>query len=173
MAPGSVDLHRSGRWRIDHPWFSLADSLLFRFLLLALYVAHPSDIYGQLAYATDLVDVIISCAWFAAFGILVDAIHKFSCGSIWHWGGITHGDSCGRWKAAEAFSFISACVWMVSGLVVCSPQSTHLLADLAVHPYILTLTRASGSLSAPVAPVVSALPFKSVLRPVHIGDGSC
>ncbi|PLB37919.1 MARVEL domain-containing protein [Aspergillus candidus] len=62
-------------------------------------------------------DVIISCAWFAAFGILVDTIHKSSCGSTWDWGGITHGDSCGRWKAAEAFSFISACVWMVSGIV--------------------------------------------------------
>ncbi|GAB1205956.1 hypothetical protein APSETT445_004635 [Aspergillus pseudonomiae] len=64
------------------------------------------------------VDVIISLAWFAAFGILVDAIHKFNCGSIWAWGGIVHNDVCGRWKAAEAFSFISACVWLVSAIVV-------------------------------------------------------
>ncbi|KAE8152016.1 marvel domain-containing protein [Aspergillus avenaceus] len=62
-------------------------------------------------------DTVISLAWFAAFGILVDAIHKFNCGSIWGWGNITHNDSCGRWKAAEAFSFISACVWLASALV--------------------------------------------------------
>ncbi|PYH84741.1 hypothetical protein BO82DRAFT_328706 [Aspergillus uvarum CBS 121591] len=62
-------------------------------------------------------DVIISLAWFAAFGILVDAIHKLNCGSIWYWGGIIHNNSCGRWKAAEAFSFISAIVWLASALV--------------------------------------------------------
>ncbi|OJJ99875.1 MARVEL domain-containing protein [Aspergillus aculeatinus CBS 121060] len=62
-------------------------------------------------------DVIISFAWFAAFGILVDAIHKLNCGSIWYWGGIIHNNSCGRWKAAEAFSFISAIVWLASALL--------------------------------------------------------
>ncbi|KAJ5947404.1 hypothetical protein N7466_000419 [Penicillium verhagenii] len=61
-------------------------------------------------------DILISFAWFAAFGILVDAIHHLPCGSIWSWE--FRGDSvCGRWKAAEAFSFLSAIVWLVSGLV--------------------------------------------------------
>ncbi|GKZ34996.1 hypothetical protein AbraIFM66950_005435 [Aspergillus brasiliensis] len=63
------------------------------------------------------VDVIISLAWFAAFGILVDAIHKLNCGSIWHWGGLYRNNTCSRWKAAEAFSFISAIVWLASALV--------------------------------------------------------
>jgi hypothetical protein len=63
------------------------------------------------------VDVLISFAWFAAFGILVDAIHHLPCGSIWSWH--FRGDSvCARWKAAEAFSFLSAIVWLVSALVV-------------------------------------------------------
>lgn len=146
MVPGSVDLHRSGRCRIHHPWFSLADSLLFRFLLLAMYVAHPSDVQGQLAHAIDLVDVIISCAWFAAFGILVDTIHKSSCGSTWDWGGITHGDSCGRWKAAEAFSFISACVWMVSGIVVCSSPSAHPPIYLSTYLSAEIYLHSSGNL---------------------------
>ncbi|KKK18016.1 hypothetical protein ARAM_005633, partial [Aspergillus rambellii] len=65
-------------------------------------------------------DVIISFAWFASFGILVDAIHKLDCGSIWYWGSITDNTYCGRWKAAEAFSFLSAIVWLVSALLVCS-----------------------------------------------------
>ncbi|KAI9929969.1 hypothetical protein AWENTII_003579 [Aspergillus wentii] len=62
-------------------------------------------------------DVIISLAWFAAFGILVDAIHKFNCGGVWHWTGLTENSECGRWKAAEAFSFLSACVWLVSAII--------------------------------------------------------
>ncbi|EAL91735.2 hypothetical protein KXW98_002690 [Aspergillus fumigatus] len=63
-------------------------------------------------------DVVISFAWFAAFGILVDAIHKLNCGSIWHWHFNTYStNSCGRWKAAEAFSFLSAIVWLASALV--------------------------------------------------------
>jgi hypothetical protein len=62
------------------------------------------------------VDVLISFGWFAAFGILVDAIHDLPCGSIWSWH--FRGDSvCSRWKAAEAFSFLSAIVWLVSALV--------------------------------------------------------
>jgi hypothetical protein len=65
-----------------------------------------------------LVDILISFAWFAAFGILVDAIHHSSCGSIWSWRFGGEG-FCGRWKAAEAFSFLSAIVWLVSALVVC------------------------------------------------------
>lgn len=61
-------------------------------------------------------DILISFAWFAAFGILVDAIHHLPCGSIWSWR--FGGDAvCGRWKAAEAFSFLSAIVWLVSAIV--------------------------------------------------------
>ncbi|KAJ5573968.1 uncharacterized protein N7459_008395 [Penicillium hispanicum] len=61
-------------------------------------------------------DILISLAWFAAFGILVDAIHNLPCGSIWSWH--FRGSSvCARWKAAEAFSFLSAIVWLVSAVV--------------------------------------------------------
>ncbi|KAJ5908152.1 hypothetical protein N7495_000834 [Penicillium taxi] len=61
-------------------------------------------------------DIIISLAWFAAFGILVNALNNLSCGSIWSWN--FRGDSeCARWKAAEAFSFLSAIVWLVSGFL--------------------------------------------------------
>ncbi|KAJ5463037.1 hypothetical protein N7475_007981 [Penicillium sp. IBT 31633x] len=61
-------------------------------------------------------DIIISLAWFAAFGVLVDTIRQLPCGSIWSWH--FRGDqTCGRWKAAEAFSFLSAILWLVSGIV--------------------------------------------------------
>lgn len=63
-------------------------------------------------------DVIISLAWFAAFGLLVNAINQLPCGSIWNWG-FVHDSVCGRWKAAEAFSFLSGIMWLVSALIVC------------------------------------------------------
>ncbi|KAF2104781.1 hypothetical protein NA57DRAFT_70987 [Rhizodiscina lignyota] len=62
-------------------------------------------------------DFIISAAWFAAFGILVNYLRGQNCGGVFHWGGIQHGGYCGEWKAAEAFSFISACLWLASFLL--------------------------------------------------------
>lgn len=116
-----MDLHRSRRWRIHTAGPALVDSLLVRLLLVPKY-ASPAQISDTSikcsANAIPIVDIILSLAWFAAFGILVDAIHKLNCGSIWHWNGFLSGDTCGRWKAAEAFAFISAFVWLVSGIVV-------------------------------------------------------
>ncbi|KAJ5197111.1 hypothetical protein N7449_007590 [Penicillium cf. viridicatum] len=61
-------------------------------------------------------DILISFAWFAAFGVLVDTIRRLPCGSIWSWH--FRGDqTCGRWKAAEAFSFLSAIIWLTSAIV--------------------------------------------------------
>lgn len=62
-------------------------------------------------------DLIISLAWFAAFGILVDALNGMPCGGIFHWGNIRGDGNCSRWKASEAFSFISAILWLASTLV--------------------------------------------------------
>ncbi|KAL4913950.1 marvel domain-containing protein [Aspergillus aurantiobrunneus] len=62
-------------------------------------------------------DLLIALAWFAAFGVQVDANNRLNCGSIWHWGAITDDSYCGRWKASQAFSFLSAIVWVVSALV--------------------------------------------------------
>lgn len=64
------------------------------------------------------VDVVLALAWFAAFGILVDELNSLPCGSIWDWGVINDYNDCSRWKAAEAFSFLSAIVWLISGLLV-------------------------------------------------------
>ncbi|KAL2003861.1 hypothetical protein VTN02DRAFT_1883 [Thermoascus thermophilus] len=63
-------------------------------------------------------DVILSLAWFAAFGALVDMIHRLGCGGIWDWGFVRRRGICPRLKAAEAFSFLSAIFWSVSGLVM-------------------------------------------------------
>jgi hypothetical protein len=65
------------------------------------------------------VEIVIALAWFAAFGLLVNTLDGLPCGGIWNWAGITDNSNCGRWKAAEAFSFLSAILWLVSGLLVC------------------------------------------------------
>ena len=63
------------------------------------------------------IDFLFSFAWFAAFGVLVNWIHDINCGGAFHWGGLANGSYCGQWKAAEAFSFISACLWLASALL--------------------------------------------------------
>jgi hypothetical protein len=63
-------------------------------------------------------DFLMSFAWFAAFGVLVNYLHRLgTCGGAFHWAGLANGSHCGRWKATEAFSFISACFWLASALL--------------------------------------------------------
>ncbi|KAF2143309.1 uncharacterized protein K452DRAFT_225060 [Aplosporella prunicola CBS 121167] len=63
-------------------------------------------------------DFLLSLAWFAAFGVLVNWVHRANCGGAFHWGGITHNNYCSKWKANEAFAFISACFWLASAILV-------------------------------------------------------
>jgi len=62
-------------------------------------------------------DLILSLAYFAAFGALVNQVHRMNCGGAFAWNGILHGGVCSQWKAAEAFSFLSAIFWLVSTLL--------------------------------------------------------
>jgi hypothetical protein len=63
-------------------------------------------------------DLVLSAAWFAAFGLLVNTLGTHGCGGgAFSWGGITHGGVCNRWRASEAFSFISAVCWLASVIV--------------------------------------------------------
>ncbi|KAI9729824.1 MAG: hypothetical protein M1834_006572 [Cirrosporium novae-zelandiae] len=82
-------------------------------ILLALFWMLPFT-GNMLHYPMDF---ILTCAWFAAFGILVNKLHHLSCGSIWYWHNITDKSDCGKWKAAEAFSFMSAIFWLASALL--------------------------------------------------------
>lgn len=78
----------------------------------------------MLQFRTDRIkigDLLLSFAWFAAFGVLVDVLKKMDCGRPFDWGHITDGGVCSRWKAVEAFSFVSAILWLVSTIVVCYP----------------------------------------------------
>ena len=67
------------------------------------------------------VDVFISFAWFAVFGVLVHWMRTGTAcqGDTFAWDqiGFARNNICGRWRAVEAFSFLSAIVWLVSALV--------------------------------------------------------
>ncbi|KAK2808423.1 hypothetical protein FQN49_008718, partial [Arthroderma sp. PD_2] len=69
------------------------------------------------SFRTWPLDFILSLAWFASFGLQVNSLGSRNCGSAFQWTGFTSGNPCGRWRAAEAFSFLSACFWMVSALI--------------------------------------------------------
>ncbi|KAI9675536.1 MAG: hypothetical protein M1829_003340 [Trizodia sp. TS-e1964] len=63
------------------------------------------------------VDLLLFVLWIVAFGLLVDFIGPLNCGSVFAWGDITQQGTCERWKAAVAFTFLSAIFWLASALV--------------------------------------------------------
>jgi len=84
--------------------FSLVLSLVWLLPFTSTFMHYPMD-------------VILSFAWFAAFGALVNWLHKLNCGGAFDWDGLTHGGQCNQWKAAEAFAFMSAIFWLASALL--------------------------------------------------------
>ncbi|KAL7963394.1 membrane-associating domain-containing protein [Trichoderma compactum] len=64
------------------------------------------------------VDIILSLAWWAAFGLLVNLLGN-SCGYVFDWNNVhpINGDQCGKFKADIAFTFLSALLWLVSALL--------------------------------------------------------
>lgn len=63
-------------------------------------------------------DLIISVAWFVAFGLLVDWLGG-NCGYVFDWDGMSFNGtaSCAQWKATIAFAFLSAICWLVSAIL--------------------------------------------------------
>lgn len=63
------------------------------------------------------IDIFLSIAWFAAFGAMVNFTHGACNARAFDWSGITVGGTCNRWRAAQAFAFLSAIFWLVSAAV--------------------------------------------------------
>ncbi|RDW72491.1 MARVEL domain-containing protein [Aspergillus mulundensis] len=103
---GDLDMWPNARWIYTEVIAGI--SIFFGLVWLIPFSA------GFLLWPLDL---LISFAWFAAFGVLVDGRDRLDCGSIWRWDNITDDTICGRWRASQAFSFLSAIVWIVSALV--------------------------------------------------------
>jgi Membrane-associating domain len=62
-------------------------------------------------------DLILSAAWFAAFGLLVNWLNANGCGGTFNWGDMANGGYCGKWRPAEAFSFLSAICWLANAII--------------------------------------------------------
>ncbi|KAH8690814.1 membrane-associating domain-containing protein [Talaromyces proteolyticus] len=58
------------------------------------------------------IDITISLAWFAAFGVLFNALQGTVCGLDPNTGTFV---DCTEWKVSEAFAFLSAIVWLITG----------------------------------------------------------
>lgn len=65
-----------------------------------------------------IVDLLLAFAWVVAFGLLFDYAKSETChGSFLHVRDTTQSKDCKWWNVAETFSFLSACVWLTSGLL--------------------------------------------------------
>ncbi|OCT44659.1 integral membrane protein [Cladophialophora carrionii] len=63
-------------------------------------------------------DILLSFAWFASFGLLVEWLGDSTCnGDTFDWNQISFHGFCGRYRSAEAFSFLSAIFWLLSAIV--------------------------------------------------------
>ena len=65
-------------------------------------------------------DLVFTGGWAAVFGLLVSWYNDRGCGSAWDWSGrlsFSRSDSCGQWRAAQAFSFLSMIVWFATAVL--------------------------------------------------------
>ncbi|KAK4144280.1 uncharacterized protein C8A04DRAFT_36743 [Dichotomopilus funicola] len=85
-------------------------------MVTALFFLIPLQAYAHiLRWPADLV---LSAAWFVAFGLLVDWVGD-SCGNVFDWNTISFrgAASCSQVKATIAFSFLSALFWLTSAIM--------------------------------------------------------
>ncbi|RYN37774.1 hypothetical protein AA0113_g6418 [Alternaria arborescens] len=64
-------------------------------------------------------DFIFTAGWAAVFGLLVSWFNDRGCGSAWAWSGVSfsRNNSCGQWRAAQAFSFLSMILWLATAIL--------------------------------------------------------
>lgn len=77
-------------------------------------------------------DLILSAAWFAAFGLLVNWLNANGCSSTFNWDGMANGGYCREWKTAEALSFLSAICWPASAIIGMAT-----VYEIAVHEAVV------------------------------------
>ncbi|RMZ84687.1 hypothetical protein DV737_g947, partial [Chaetothyriales sp. CBS 132003] len=98
---------------------------------------HPTRVFARWIYTIILalfwlvplsssfhsypIDLLLSLAWFTAFGLFITYNRSTSSctadSRAFNWGGMTGGGVCNRFRAAQAFSFLSAIFWLASTLV--------------------------------------------------------
>jgi len=78
-------------------------------------------------------DIVISAAWFAAFGLLVNALSRNGCGSsAFSWSGITQGGVCNRWRV----SLLLRCVIRDGHAALITHRESDVYLNLLPHPLV-------------------------------------
>jgi Membrane-associating domain len=62
-------------------------------------------------------DLVLAATWFSAFGLLAHLHHGQRCSMAYRRNSMPYDGYCNRWKVAEAFSFLSGLVWLLSAMV--------------------------------------------------------
>jgi hypothetical protein len=110
-----------GHFLDHHSW---SDNWPKARLIYTLIIAALSMLFGLFwlipfsgGFFTWGVDIFLSLAWFAAFALMY-LFTRDTCNSrAFDWNGITSGGTCDRWRAVQAFAFLSAVFWLVSAVV--------------------------------------------------------
>jgi preprotein translocase subunit SecG len=107
-------------WYLDHSANSSWDDGRFIYTLVVSCIAILASLlwffptsWSFSHYGSDFVMFVL---WIIAFGLLVDQIGE-SCGGVFNWDNISFDEACGRFKALEAFTFLSAIVWLASAIL--------------------------------------------------------
>jgi preprotein translocase subunit SecG len=107
-------------WYIDHSANSSWADGRFIYTLVVSCLAVLASLIWFLpttnSFSHYAFDFLLFVLWIISFGLLVDQIGD-SCGGVFHWDNIGFRESCGRFKALEAFTFLSAIVWLVSAIL--------------------------------------------------------
>lgn len=106
----------SGTWPGGRFIYSVIVAALATILALILLI--PS-VWDLTLYPLDFLMFIF---WIIAFGLLYDHISPRDCTMNWSWApgynsAGTAQEKCETWKTALAFMFISAILWLLSGLI--------------------------------------------------------
>ena len=125
-------LHAHNKYGVG-PYARLIYSVIWASLsiLAAIIWAIPTT-SSMTGYVSDFV---FTAGWGAVFGLLVSWYNGAGCGSAWNWTGfsLSRSNTCGQWRAAQAFSFLSMVVWFatfVLGLI-----TVHRLSKRAEHSH--------------------------------------
>jgi Membrane-associating domain len=105
------------------PFFGHRDTWPIKRFIFAVVIGGISILLSLLyllafrgAFQAWPMDLILAGTWFSAFGVLVNSHHGQSCSMAYRRNSIPYDGYCSRWKATEAFTFLSGLVWLASAL---------------------------------------------------------
>ncbi|CAE7194680.1 hypothetical protein PTNB73_08579 [Pyrenophora teres f. teres] len=114
------DKKGSRRWSWDD-WDEPMGRLIFAIVWssLSIILAIVWSIPTTTSITGFVSDLVFTGGWAAVFGVLVSYYQDTDCGDEWDWGRMSFSrrNSCGQWRAAQAFAFLSMVVWLATAVL--------------------------------------------------------